>query len=239
MFSASSWWGWAGWATPEDFASLWGLLTLLVAAVAALFALMQLRSNANASREQSRPFVIVDFKFRSNLIVIEVQNSGKTAAHDVIFEWSSIPVAMDADRKNAIQRALVDDGLPFLAPGRVIQFMLHRFPNYPDGPRHFQVKAKYRGPDKRRWESVSVLDLDMWSRALMEQDYGNKNWNENQRQTKALQETANEVKSVADSVGLLAEFLEQTTVIRRIRAQEEAEFKARVRGEHEASAAEK
>jgi hypothetical protein len=239
MFSVSSWWGWAGWPTPEDFESLWVLLTLVVAAVAALLALLQLRSNANVSREQSRPFVVVDFKFRSILIVIEVQNSGKTAAHNVTFDWSNIPVAMNEDKKKAIQRALVDEGLPFLAPGRVIQFMLHRFPDYPDEPRQFRVNAKYRGPDNRRWESISVLDLDMWSQALAEQDYDNKNWNENQRQTKAQQETAKQVGKVADSVGVFAEFLEQTPAMRRARAQEEADIEAQIRGEYEASVAEK
>ncbi len=51
----------------------------------------------------------------------------------------------------------------------------------------------------------SVLDLDQWARALADQDSDNKNWNEQTRQTSALQALGRTSKATADALEIIAE----------------------------------
>lgn len=57
-------------------------------------------------------------------------------------------------------------------------------------------------------------------------DYENKNWNENQRQTKAQQETAKQMKALAESMTVVAEFIELQTAMKDLRAKQEADWQA-------------
>ncbi len=201
------WWRVDWFPSPTEWTALWAFVTMLVATIAASFALIQLRHNSRESAERTRPFIVVDFHFRSILITIEVRNVGATAARDVRLEWSDIPSIKDPRRATAFKRMLVDEPIPFLAPGRAIRFMVGSFPEYPkDAPRRFTVKSRCVGHDgTSTWESEAVLDLDQWAEALADSDYDNKNWNESQRQTKALQAIGSKLETMSEAfIGALA-----------------------------------
>ena len=164
-------WRFNGWPTAEEWQAVWAFATVLVAIIAAAIALRQYRISVRSRVEQARPFVIVDFAFiHTSTITIEVKNTGLTAAIGIGFSWSARPVADDERSQAAIDRGLVVDGIPFLAPGRSIRYYLRPFEE-DISPRQYQVTATYRGSgDEKRWSSSSVLDLDQWADAIADQD---------------------------------------------------------------------
>lgn len=224
-----SWWRIEGMPSPEEWGAVWTAATLATAAAAAWLALAQLRHSAQASLDQARPFVIVDVHFRASVILsIEVKNSGLTAARDIKLDWSAVPAIADEKRRDAFMRNLVNEHIPFLAPGRVIRYFVGRFPDYPkEATRRFVIHASYKGADGfTAWDSESVVDLDQWANALADSDYENKNWNENKRQTKAQQDAAKHMKSVANAIEVLAEFVEIHPTMRNLRATQQSEYYA-------------
>lgn len=189
-----------GWRWPDgsDWQAIWTFFTFLVAAIAAAVALQQLRAHYHAQREQSRPYVIVDFEFRSTLVSIEVKNIGATPAQGVELTWDPAPVGDEERHTAALRRNLVDGTIPFLAPGRAIRYFLARGEHLvaPTAlPTRYVVSLRYHdlagtafGPEEM------ILDFDQWSESLVETDYDNKNWNEFKRQ-------AEEQKKVRELLG--------------------------------------
>lgn len=177
------------WPDGSDWQAIWTFCTFLVAAIAAAVALQQLRAHYVSQREQSRPFVIVDFAFRSSLVSIEVKNIGATPACDVRMEWDVQPVSDDQMQTDVLKRNLVDGIIPFLAPGRAIRYFLapgqHMVENgllpirYNVMVRYFDAAGVKFGPESM------LLDFNQWSESLVDSDYENKNWNEFSRQAKA------------------------------------------------------
>lgn len=170
----SEWWRWSGWPTADEWQAVWGLVTVIVAVVAAVVALRHYNSSVSSELEQARPFVVVDFLFKGAVYAcIEVSNVGRTGARDIKFEWSDRPIAENDRAQGVIDRSLVDGGIPFLAPGRSIVYMLNVF----DGdeseslPRRFEVNATYSGSgDAALWTSESVLDIDQWAETSVPED---------------------------------------------------------------------
>lgn len=179
------------WAWPDgsDWQAIWTFFALLVAAFAAVVALQQLRAHFEVQRELSRPFVIVDFAFRSSLVSIEVKNIGATPACDVALEWDVEPVGNEQGQTDALKRNLVDGIIPFLAPGRAIRYFLapgqQMVENGPV-PIRYNVKVCYYDAGGNAFgPEPMVLDFNQWSESLVDTDYENKNWNEYSRQAKA------------------------------------------------------
>jgi hypothetical protein len=164
-------WRVEGWPTADEWQAAWAFATFVVAGVAAWFALRQYRASVRSHIEQARPYVTVDFSFiRGGAVSLEVKNYGLTAAEAITFDWSERPVARDARAQGAIDRALVDGGIAFLAPGRAIRFYLSEF-DESTSPRSYRVSAKYKGSgDGELWVSNSTLDLDQWEQALADRD---------------------------------------------------------------------
>ncbi|WP_223628808.1 hypothetical protein [Microbacterium sp. EST19A] len=165
---------WDGWPNAAEWQAFWAFVTATIALVAAIIALRQYRISVNSRLEQARPFVVVDFRFLGALYAcIDVSNAGQTAARNIRFEWSERPIALDERSQEALDRAMVDGSIPFLAPGRKISYMLNRYDddqNPTDLPRRFEVKAIYDGPAGESWDSESVLDVDQWAATLVERD---------------------------------------------------------------------
>lgn len=188
------------WPDGSDWQAIWTFCTFLVAAIAASVALQQLRAHYVSQREQSRPFVIVDFAFRSTLVSIEVKNIGATPARDVRLEWDVEPISDEQRQTDVLKRNLVDGVIPFLAPGRAIRYFLAPGQHMVEPgsvPIRYYVKARYFdvagvafGPEPM------VLDFNQWSESLVDTDYENKNWNEFSRQAKALGELVGIAKSM-------------------------------------------
>lgn len=167
------WWQFEGAPSAEEWQAVWAFATFAVAGVAGFVALRQHRETVDTRLEQSRPYVVLDYEFIAGLMItITVTNSGLTAAKNIRFEWSRVPIAYDAEAQQAIDQTLVRDGIPFLAPGRKISFYFSTFDKLPaDAPRRFEVIARYSGSGSARlWDSESVLDLEQWSLALVDRD---------------------------------------------------------------------
>lgn len=183
------------WPDGSDWQAIWTFFTFLVAAVAASVALAQLSAHQAAQRELSRPFVVVDFAFRSILLLIEVRNIGQTPARNVQLKWDVEPKSLDDKRSQAIKRNLVDGSIPFLAPGRSIRYFVGRGPDYwaSDAvPKRYEVTAAYSDAQGHTFgaDEKMILDLSQWAEALADSDYDNKNWNQFKWQTKAQKEIA-------------------------------------------------
>lgn len=77
------WWNIDGAPTPDEWTALFAGLTLVAAIIAAVIALRQLRAHFETARAQGRPYVIVDFAFKSILMQVEIKNIGATAASEL------------------------------------------------------------------------------------------------------------------------------------------------------------
>jgi hypothetical protein len=164
------WWRWDGWPTAEEWQAVWGFATVIVAAVAAFFALRQLRASIRAGAEASRPYITADIVFREwGGLAIEIKNSGLSAAKNIQFDWSVQPIATRDDAQAAIDRGLIDEGIPFLAPGRTLVYDLGYFHDLTDeSPRRFDVKMRYQGSvDSLPWSSESIIDIEQWTDTLV------------------------------------------------------------------------
>lgn len=183
-------WRWDGWPTAAEWQALGAVTTAVVAAGAAWIAVHQLRAHHAMQREQSRPYVIVDFAFHASLLMISVTNLGQTPARDIRFKWSPEPVGLDEDATGKIQERLVRGSIPFLAPGRSIRFEVGSDAKYwdsPDTPNLLDVEAIYLDMDGRSYGlgERMMLDLGQWAGTLAESD--------------ADRNVASQVKRLADS----------------------------------------
>ncbi len=217
------------WPDGSDWQAIWAFFTFLVAAIAAAVALAQLAAHQRAQRELSRPFVVVDFAFRSVLLMIEVKNIGQTPARDVRLTWDAEPVALDAEQGDVIKRNLVDGSIPFLAPGRAIRYFVARTPDYLDSestPKRYEVTAEYFDAQGHMFgaEERMILDLSQWVEALAEIDYDDKNWNQFKSQTEAQNEIVKVLGCIDGRLeklqGATSTIGEQLIAARRSRRQE-------------------
>ena len=195
------WWRIEGTPTPDEWMALFTCLTLVAAVVAAGIALSQLRAHFATERARSRPYVFVDFAFKSTLMQIEIKNIGATAASDVRLRVNppfESGLRKQAERLNAVFSE--PEKISMLAPGRRMLYTFDSAPDYYENNRQTQYTVTaiytdmpklYRRPWKKLWrrEEVEytdtyVLDFGQWSQASTETDYDNKNWNIASRQEK-------------------------------------------------------
>lgn len=116
-----------GW-NPEEWQAIGAVVAALLTFGLLVYAIVQVQQAKELRDEQARPFVIVDFAFRSQLIALTVHNIGRTAAFDV-------KVTLDEELTSAAlphgvpwqQSALFTTGMPLFAPGREIDFALDVF----------------------------------------------------------------------------------------------------------------
>lgn len=191
---ATEWWRWEDAPTASEWSALLAGLTLAVAVVAAIVALVQYRSHLAAERSRTRPYVIVDYTFRSILMQIEIKNIGQSAATDVVLSVDppfESGLRDQAQRLNAVFSS--DESIAMLAPGRRILYTFDRAPDYytAQRPERYTITATYNDlpprlvrPLRRPWRKTPVvhvdtypLDFRQWSQATAETDYAEKNWN--------------------------------------------------------------
>lgn len=198
MISASAWWRIDGWPTTGEWQAMWAFVTVLVAVVAAWVAIRQLNAHYEAQREKSRPYVVVDFGFRHLLLMIEVKNIGATPAFDIKINWDPMPQAPEDRQTQILKRCLVDSSIPFLAPGRVIEYRVSLSPDYlsHEGlPHRYVVTAEYGDSTGQKFGDgeTMVLDIDQWSESLAPKDGF-------QRVTEAIGQQKSEIKSMSTAV---------------------------------------
>jgi hypothetical protein len=133
------------------------------------YAVVQIRDGRKQREDQTRPFIIVDFDFRSSVVSLAVRNIGPSAASDV-------RVALDAriERSNGAAvnwqtTGLFSDGVPLFAPGRLMRFFLDEFQHRFDKqlPMQFSGVVEYKGPHGKGqpYREPFTLDLSVYETA--------------------------------------------------------------------------
>lgn len=183
----------AGWPTTDEWQAWFSFLALIVTASAAVAALVQLRAYIREREDVSRPYLVVDYTFRSQVMYVSVKNiSGALAANvrlrpDKPFESSNPGDA-------ALLRRITSDSYRIhqLAPGREIRWFLDVASSYldhPEFPRDYVVTATYEDPRrlrrKSRWrlwqpKAAAVfgetfeLSMAQWADAATDGEYDRK-----------------------------------------------------------------
>lgn len=159
--------------------------TFLAAAIATLGGLIQLSHFNKQRREETRPYVIVDFYFRQTLICISVQNTGRSPAENVkiTFDPELQTSRPDVAKDNF---ARIGRTIPMLAPNRRIVWLLDSSTSAfkdPEGLLHsYKAQASYSeltpAPSRFRWmkakaprrysDPVQNLDLQQYEGALLQ-----------------------------------------------------------------------
>ena len=155
--------------------------------------------------ERERPYLAVDFEFRSLLVLIAVENISTKLATNVTLKSIPLPESTRGDRLGRLER--VFDGsfvIPQVAPGRMSWHVDIASTLLESNilPRRFEVTARYcdplarsvawfglrsARPEPRWYEDTFILDLDQYGYAATDQDYENKNWNIAQRNERRLE----------------------------------------------------
>lgn len=186
-------WGAAGWPTPEVWQAWFSFFAVIITASAAVAALVQLRAYIREREDASRPYLVVDYTFRSSVMYVSVKNISNTLAVNVRlrpdkpFESSN---PKDAALLNRVTSG--EYRIHQLAPGREIRWFLDvafQYAELHDLPRDYVVTATYedsrmlrRKSGWRYWQpkaAVSFTDqfelsIDQWVDAAMDGEYDRK-----------------------------------------------------------------
>jgi hypothetical protein len=156
----------ATWEPWQWSSSAWSALTFLVLVAAAILTWRQVKEAQDAREEQSRPVVILDFEIVFSVFVeLHVRNVGATLARDVRFEFDQ-PIETTVRTKdwNISELSMFRDGIPFLAPGKVIKILFDQFVNREEKglPRRYVVKVTYTDSHRNPYSEHVVLDLSTY-----------------------------------------------------------------------------
>lgn len=197
--------------------ALFTALTLVAAVIAAVVALRQLRAHFETERARSRPYVFVDFAFKSILMQVEIKNLGATAASNLVLRVDP-PFESGLREQAATLNSVFSEPetISMLAPGRRILYTFDRAPDYYEAkrPERYTVTATYNDlPEQhhRAWRNgwqrqliqytdTYVLDFRQWSQATAESDYDSMNWNIAKRQERRTEKIAKALGVMADKL---------------------------------------
>lgn len=157
----------AAWKPWEWSASAWSALTFLVLVVAAGLTWRQVKETQTAREERSRPFVLLDFEIVGSVIVeLHVRNIGATLARDVRFEFDKpLETTAASGDWNLADLSLFRDGIPYLAPGKVIKVLFDQFVTREEKglPRAYTVIVTYADAKRtNHYREQIVLDLNTY-----------------------------------------------------------------------------
>ena len=160
-------------------ASEWGAFgqvgAFVVATVAGGVVIEQVRQAKSSWRDQTRPYVIVDFEFRGMFVAINVRNIGSNPARDVEITFDP-PLVADFRTGDTEALATFDSKIPMLAPGRSISIPFGHGPDIFGGdagtPLRYEATATYRPLEGKTAykDPPCVLDLAPYRHTLMERD---------------------------------------------------------------------
>jgi len=212
----TSWWNVDGAPTPDEWSALFAGLTLVAAVIAAAIALGQLRAHFATERARNRPYVIVDYAFKSILMQIEIKNIGTTAARNVVLRVDPPFESGLRDQAATLNAVFAKpEQISMLAPGRRILYTFDRAPDYHSEkrPEKYDITATYTDlpqqhlrPWHRWWRKevlqyteTFVLDFRQWSQTSTESDYDNKNWNIASRQERKTERIAKSLEWIVNT----------------------------------------
>ena len=160
------------WRTSEwESAGVWvtGLLTVGLL----IYAALQLRHSRQVRDDQSRPYIVVDFHFRSVLVALTVRNIGQTAARDVrvrLAQPLTSAAATDPSLPWQSEGLFGPEGVSLFAPGREMRFLIDAFHKRYEAklPASISGTVEYKRP--RGDEVLSepfTIDMGPYALALM------------------------------------------------------------------------
>lgn len=157
-------------------AAAWQAAAAWVAIIVAVFvagpiALTQALEARRLRKEQSRPYVIVDFEFRGFLIYIAIRNIGTTIARDVVIKFDQ-PLSSSTDTVKIAKSPLFTKPIPMIAPNRKIAILLDSFParaKHGGHPMQYSVESRYHDTIGESYEDPPYpLDLPIYADTSIE-----------------------------------------------------------------------
>jgi hypothetical protein len=138
----------------------------------AILAAVQLLHAQRVRREQNRPYVIVDFEFRSFVIYLAIRNIGSTVARNARISFDKKLGSTLPGRAKIDDLRLFTEPIPMLAPGRRISVLLDSFParvERGDLPMSYTVTVDYEDSSGRPYNDPPYpLDLGTYRESAME-----------------------------------------------------------------------
>jgi hypothetical protein len=156
-----------------EWAAFGGVGALIVYIVIGVIALRQLRESRRLRELEYRPYVIVDFYFKGFFVFLEVRNSGRNPARDVVVSFDKELVPSD-DRRTA-NFSIFDQPIPMMAPGRIIRLPLGSGPAFFEAgqtaPLSYEVSVKYKDMSGRSHSDPPLLlDLSPYEHTVPPRD---------------------------------------------------------------------
>ncbi|MEV6695235.1 hypothetical protein AB0M35_27555 [Micromonospora sp. NPDC051196] len=156
-------WGGSEWQAVAAFIAIF---------VAGPIALWQVLEARRVRLEQSRPYVIVDFEFRSILVYLKIENIGTTIARNVEIKFDPPLESASGRRERIRESSLFRQPIPMLAPGRKIAIRLDSYNTRASSglPMQYTVSISYEGvgSQKQFIDPPYPLDLKMYEGASVE-----------------------------------------------------------------------
>lgn len=138
-------------------------LQAIAVIIALVVAFSQLAETRRLRLETLRPFVVVTLESRVNSFAdIVITNIGPIIAKDVTFIYEK-PLRRGTNEEFSGAEAILDAGLPSLAPGQSVDTIFEYSGDRPKGdetlPTRWKMQTRYYGPDGRPFKDDHVLDL--------------------------------------------------------------------------------
>lgn len=156
-----------------EWAAFGGIGALAVYVILGVVAVRQLRESRQLRELEYRPYVIVDFQFKGYFVFLEVRNSGRTPARDVVVSFDKEVVPSD-DRRSA-NFSIFDRPIPMMTPGRTIRLPLGSGPAFFEegqtAPLSYEVRVKYKEMSgKTHSDPPLLLDLSPYRHTVPPRD---------------------------------------------------------------------
>lgn len=114
---------------PSEWAAFGTVATAVLTLALVLVAWRQLREVVVAQRDQARPYVDVRPTMRDILVCLRIENSGRSAAHEVHVRFDQ-PLGTTRESLDWLDTPLFNgEGMAQMSPGTTIDFFLDRMPD--------------------------------------------------------------------------------------------------------------
>jgi hypothetical protein len=158
------WWRTAEW----EAVGVW--ITGIVTIGLLIYAVLQLREARGVRDDQTRPYIVVDFHFKSVMVALSVKNIGQTAARNVRVKLDEPVTSAVMPSIEWQESGLFKDGVSMFAPGREMRFALDVMSERRERGLPMTISgaveySRYHGG--RSWTEPFVIDLFAYGEALM------------------------------------------------------------------------
>jgi hypothetical protein len=127
----------------QSLSPLAGVVTALLTYGYVAYTARMVRHMIETTRDESRPFVVVDFEYEERVISVVVTNVGKTPASDVQIRFTP-----ELEGSHNLSQTIFRKPILFLPPGRVIRTVVDFSGRFFDDdnprPTEYEVDVSYR-----------------------------------------------------------------------------------------------